>query len=233
MTEQFETLLAQAAVESRLLMPLARYGALVLETNRAFNLTGAKSPAELVPHIVDSLTITSFVRDALLDAGPGAALIDVGSGAGGPAIPVALATGVSITLIESNRKKAGFLRRMMAEFELAGEVVAERAEVAGRQPHLRDAFTCGTARAVSSAPVVAELLLPFIAPGGVAIFQRGALDPPERAALADAALVLAAQIIEERVLEGERRIVLARKIGATPERFPRRTGVPEKRPLCA
>jgi 16S rRNA (guanine527-N7)-methyltransferase len=224
MTEQFETLLAQAGIESRLLVPLARYGALVLETNRAFNLTGAKSPAELVPHIVDSLTITSLARDALLDAGPGAGL---------PAIPVAIATGVSITMIESNRKKAGFLRRVMAEFELAGEVVAERAEVAGRQLHLRDAFTCGTARAVSSAPVVAELLLPFIAPGGVAIFQRGTLEPPERAALADAALVLAADITEERVLEGERRIVLARKLGATPERFPRRTGVPEKRPLCA
>ena len=83
---------------------------------------------------------------------------------------------------------------MLDTFELAGEVVAQRAEVAARDERLRDAFACGTARAVSTAPTVAELLVPFIKPGGVAILQRGTMDARERAALADAALVLAAEV---------------------------------------
>ncbi len=223
MTDELEALLAGAGIEQRLVVPLARYGAAVLEANRAFNLTGAKSAPELTAHIVDSLTVVPFVVDSL---------VDVGSGAGLPAIPVAIATGVPITLIEATGKKARFLQRMLETFELAGEVVSQRAEIAARDDRLRDAFACGTARAVSTAPTVAELLLPFIKPGGVAILQRGTMDARERSGLADAALVLAAEIAEERTLDGDRRIVLIRKIGLTPQRFPRRTGIPEKRPLC-
>jgi 16S rRNA (guanine527-N7)-methyltransferase len=223
MTAELETLLAAAGVEQRLVAPLARYGALVLEANRTFNLTGAKTARDLVPHIVDSLTVVPFVAETL---------VDVGSGAGLPAIPVAIATGVPITLIEATGKKARFLQRMVATFDLAGEVVAERAEVAARIERLRDAFASGTARAVSTAPTVAELLLPFIKPGGVAILQRGTMDARERSALADAALVLAADVDAEHALQDERRIILVRKHGLTPLRFPRRTGIPEKRPLC-
>jgi 16S rRNA (guanine527-N7)-methyltransferase len=195
----------------------------VLEANRTFNVTGAKTAPDIAAHIVDSLTVVPFVADML---------VDVGSGAGLPAIPVAIATGVPVTLIEATGKKARFLQRMLETFELAGEVVAQRAEVAARDERLRDAFACGTARAVSTAPTVAELLVPFIKPGGVAILQRGTMDARERAALADAALVLAAEVTGEQPLDGDRRIVLLRKTGATPLRFPRRTGIPEKRPLC-
>jgi 16S rRNA (guanine527-N7)-methyltransferase len=219
----FEELLAAANVEQQLVAPLARYGALVLEANRTFNLTGAKSAHEFAAHIVDSLTVAPFVGDTL---------VDVGSGAGLPAIPVAIATGVPITLIESTWKKARFLRRMLETFELVGEVVAERAEIAAHNERLRDTFTSGTARAVSTAPTVAELLLPFIKPGGIAIVQRAAMDPRERTALADAALMLAAEVDQERTLDGDRRVILVRKTGPTPSRFPRRTGIPEKRPLC-
>jgi 16S rRNA (guanine527-N7)-methyltransferase len=220
---ELEPLLEAAGVEARLVAPLARYGALVLDANRTFNLTGAKTAHALVPHIVDSLSVVPFVADTL---------VDVGSGAGLPAIPVAIATGVRVTLIEATGKKARFLQRMLETFGLAGEVVAERAEAAARDARLRDAFASGTARAVATAPAIAELLLPFIKPGGVAILQRGRMDARERAALADAALVLAAEVGEEHALAGERRIVLVRKSGPTPLRFPRRTGVPERRPLC-
>ncbi|MBV8723287.1 MAG: 16S rRNA (guanine(527)-N(7))-methyltransferase RsmG, partial [Candidatus Eremiobacteraeota bacterium] len=89
------------------------------------------------------------------------------------------------------------------------------------------------ARAVASAPTVAELLLPFVGPGGVAILQRGTIDARERAALQDAVLVLGGVFEEERQLDGDRRIVLLRKTGPTPPRFPRRTGIPQKRPLCS
>lgn len=224
MSDDLEALLTAAGVEARLIAPLARYGTLVLEANRTFNLTGAKTAEALAPHLVDSLTVVPFLV--------GDSLVDVGSGAGLPAIPIALATGVTITLIETTRKKAHFLERVLATLGLAGEVVAERAEVAARTDRLRDAFASGTARAVSTAPTVAELVLPFIKPGGVAILQRGTIDARERAAVADAATMLAAHVEAERPLEGDRRIILVRKSGPTPLRFPRRTGIPEKRPLC-
>ena len=120
----------------------------------------------------------------------------------------------------------------MAELGVPGRVVTDRAELAGRDSELREAFDVATARAVSSAPTVAELLVPFLRVGGKAVLQRGSLEPRERDALTDAALMLGARMLEERTLEGGRRVVILVKEQSTPERFPRRPGVPEKRPLC-
>jgi 16S rRNA (guanine527-N7)-methyltransferase len=216
-------LLEAAGIEARLVSPLARYAELVLEANRRFNLTGAKTPQEFVAHLRDSLTVVPYVR---------APYVDVGSGAGLPAIVVAIARGEHVTMIEATAKKARFLERALAELELSGAVIAQRAESAAREERLRDRFASGTARAVAAAPTVAELLLPFVASGGIAILQRGILDPRERAALEDASLMLNGSVETEHDLPGGRRIVLVRKNGATPSRFPRRPGVPEKRPLC-
>ena len=202
---------------------LTRYGEAVLEANRQFNLTGAKSAPEFAPHVLDSLTIAGEMRESL---------VDVGSGGGLPAIPLAIVTGVPVTMIETTVKKARFLERMLTELGLVGEVVAERAELAAHEERLRGRFMTGTARAVSTAPTVAELLLPLLAVGGRAILQRGTLDERERHALADAAVMLGGEVIEERPLDGDRRVVLVRKTAPTNSRFPRRTGIPEKRPLC-
>ena len=216
-------LLESAGVDARLLDPLAHYGALLLETNRRFNVSGADTPEELLPHILDSLSIVPYVR------GP---LIDVGSGGGFPAIPLAIAAGVPVTMVESTTKKAAFLEAALGTLGLEGRVVPQRAELAGRDPALREQFACATARAVSSAPTVLELTLPFLRIGGTAVLQRGRLDDRERNAVTDAAPMLGGALAEEVVLDGERRVLLVRKVAPTPERFPRRTGVPEKRPLC-
>jgi 16S rRNA (guanine527-N7)-methyltransferase len=202
---------------------LSLYGEAVLETNRRFNLTGAKGAAELAPHILDSLTIAAEIRGSL---------VDVGSGGGLPAIPLAIVTGVPVTMVETTLKKARFLESMLAQLGIAGEVVAERAEAAAHEDRLRGRFVTGTARAVTSAPAVAELLLPFLAVGGTALLQRGTMDERERHSLADAAVMLGGEVIDERLIEGERRVVVVRKATATNQRFPRRAGVPEKRPLC-
>ncbi|HTU83857.1 MAG TPA: 16S rRNA (guanine(527)-N(7))-methyltransferase RsmG [Candidatus Acidoferrales bacterium] len=216
-------LLEAAGVEARLLAPLAQYAFAILESNRRFNLTGAKTAAELVPHLIDSLSVAPYVREPY---------VDVGSGAGLPAIPVAIATGARVTLIESTAKKARFLESAMRQLRVHGEVIAERAEVAAHEDRFRERFASATARAVSAAPTVAELVLPLLEAGGVAILQRGAMDARERTALEDAALMLGGEMERELALEGERRILLVRKTGSTPQRFPRRPGVPEKRPLC-
>ncbi|HEY1653817.1 MAG TPA: 16S rRNA (guanine(527)-N(7))-methyltransferase RsmG [Candidatus Tumulicola sp.] len=223
MSDALRELLAAAGIEARLGDALACYGALVLETNRSFNLTGAKTVDEIAAHLIDSLSVLPWIENDL---------VDVGSGAGFPAIPIAIASGIPIVAIESTRKKATFLERVLARFDLKGEVVSQRAETAAHRADLRERFSSATARAVSSAPTVAELVLPFVRIGGAAVLQRGSMDERERAALADAGLMLGAEVEREHALHGGRSIVVLRKIAPTPLRFPRRTGIPEKRPLC-
>jgi 16S rRNA (guanine527-N7)-methyltransferase len=217
-------LLEQAAgVEARLVEPLAAYGAHVLAENRAANLTGAKTPETLLDHLLDSLTVVPYVTGEL---------VDIGSGAGFPAIPLALATGHHVVMIEAVGKKARFLRAAVARLGLDAEVLQGRAESLAARPELRGRFAAATVRAVSNAPTSLELTIPFLRIGGRAVLQRGAFDARERAAAADAALVLGAALVEEVPLGGDRRLIVAAKERETPSRFPRRTGVPEKRPLC-
>ncbi|HZT12208.1 MAG TPA: 16S rRNA (guanine(527)-N(7))-methyltransferase RsmG [Candidatus Baltobacteraceae bacterium] len=202
---------------------LAQFGAMLLDANRSTNLTGAQSAQDLAEHLLDSLTLVPYVT---------APLADVGSGGGLPAIVLAIATGVDMTLIEATRKKAAFLQRAARELDVRATVLAQRAELAAHDAALRGAFGSATARAVSSAPTVLELTLPFLRPGGRALLQRGALDAREREAVADAAPMLGGRLAAEVPLEGERRILIVEKIAPTPARFPRRPGIPEKRPLC-
>jgi 16S rRNA (guanine527-N7)-methyltransferase len=215
--------LRSAGVAADLADRLAAYGALLLEANRKVNLTGAKDPAALVPHLLDALSLTVDVSESL---------VDVGSGGGLPGIPLALATGARVLLIEPTAKKAAFLERALRACGIAGQAIAERAEVAARDAQFREQFAFATARAVSAAPTVAELTVPFLRIGGRALLQRGLMEPRERQALEDAAPMLGATLIEDRELEGDRRILILEKLRPTEQRFPRRNGVPEKRPLC-
>jgi 16S rRNA (guanine527-N7)-methyltransferase len=202
---------------------LAAYGALLLDANRKVNLTGAKDPAALLPHLLDALTLVNDVTESL---------VDVGSGGGLPGIPLAIVTGARLVLIEPTAKKAAFLERALLALGLNGEALAERAEVVARDERYREQFAFATARAVSRAPTVAELTVPFLRIGGRALLQRAVMEPRERQALEDAAPMLGATLIEERKVDGDRRILVLEKIRPTEQRFPRRNGVPEKRPLC-
>jgi 16S rRNA (guanine527-N7)-methyltransferase len=215
--------LRAAGVETSLAERLAIYAALVLAANRRVNLTGARDGTAFAVHILDALTL----RDDVVSP-----LIDVGSGNGLPGIPLALATGVEVTLLEPIKKRATFLRGVLETLGIAGQAVALRAEDAARDPAYRERSMTATARAVAGAPTVAELTVPFLAIGGRALLQRGSLEPRERNAVADAALVLGAELVEERALDGERRILVLEKRTPTSPRFPRKNGVPAKRPLC-
>ncbi len=221
--ESLPELLAVAGVRGVVAERLSLYGELLLSANRTTNLTAARDSAALLEHLLDSLTLAPDVQ------GP---LIDLGSGAGLPGIPLAIATGQPVVLVDSARKKVQFLTRALAELGLAGEAVAERAEVLGHNAAYRERFACATARAVASAPTVAELAVPFLAIGGHALLQRGALDARERQAVTDAAPMLGAELIAERPIDGSRRVLILAKRIPTQQRFPRRDGVPAKRPLC-
>jgi 16S rRNA (guanine527-N7)-methyltransferase len=202
---------------------LDAYAAALLEATAEVNLTGARDAEAIGEHIADALAIAPYVADPL---------VDVGSGGGLPGIPLAIVTGYAVTLVESTGKKARFLERVVAQFGLRVRVVDARAEVAGHDETLRGRFAAATARAVGSLPTVLELTLPLLAVGGVAVLQRGLVEQRERFAATDAARMLGAELAEEVPQPGGKRVLLFRKTAETQQRFPRRVGVPAKRPLC-
>ncbi len=213
-------------LEPALRAKIERFAELLLERNASVNLTAARSRDAIFEHVRDSLTIAPYLSEPF---------VDIGSGGGFPAIPLAIATGYRGALIEAVAKKARFLDEVARELDLPLDVRILRAEDAGRDPNLREAFTSATARAVASLPAVLELTLPLLKVGGLAVLQRGRLDDRERTAAVDAALVLGAVVEREIRIgtdEDERRVVLVRKVSVTGPRFPRRAGIPAKRPLC-
>jgi 16S rRNA (guanine527-N7)-methyltransferase len=223
MNDSIESAVAGVHRDAHVRSQLERYVRLLLEHNARINLTGARDAAAVAEHLRDSLALAPYVRDPL---------VDVGSGGGFPGIPLAIATGIAVTLIEATLKKARFLEIVADELGLRVTVLAARAETVAQEPGFRERFASVTARAVASAPAVMELTLPFLEIGGLAVLQRGELDYTELIAAADAALILGGGLLEEVALERGRRIVLVGKRAATPGRFPRRPGIPEKRPLA-
>jgi 16S rRNA (guanine527-N7)-methyltransferase len=220
---------------------LARFdqlGAAVREGNKKANLTSIVEPADVeTKHFLDSLTAAVPLIDRL-NSGDALRLIDVGSGGGFPGLPLKLAfPQLRLTLVESVNKKAEFLRETVAQLGFTNvDVVAQRAETAGRDPLHRDAYDWATARALGTLPVVIELCAPFLAPGGLLVAQRsGKLDADLlHAAPAFKALHLWARTpiyLDVPGLEGHG-LIVGEKYAPTPQAYPRRPGMPRKRPLA-
>lgn len=201
---------------------LRRYAELVAGAQAS--ITSITDPAEIWDvHVEDALTAVPVVEELAV-----AELVDIGSGGGSPAIPLGIALGIPVTMVESVARKAAFLRATCAELGFRAEVVEQRAEEFGRSAG-RDRFPLATARALAPPVVAAELALPLVRPGGHLVLWTGAVD---RAAIGAAAAELAAELVEEIPTGDRRRLVVIRKIAATPDRFPRRTGVAARRPLA-
>jgi 16S rRNA (guanine527-N7)-methyltransferase len=216
---------------------LDQLGAALREGNRRVNLTRITDPSEIeVRHFLDSLTAALPLLDRLR-SGERLRLVDVGSGGGMPGLPLKIAfPSLSIALIESVNKKAEFLRETVRDLGLRDvEVVAQRAEIAARDSAHRDSYDWATARALGPLPVVIELCAPFLAPGGLLVAQRsGDLDADiVHAAPAFKALRMWSRTpvyLELRGLEGHG-LVVGEKYATTPGAYPRRPGMPRKRPL--
>ena len=165
-------------------------------------------------------------------------LIDVGSGAGFPGVPLSIALpGVRVTLLEAQQKRADFLRSVVDALGLNAEVICARAEDAGRRDGLREGFDIACARAVAPLNVLAEYLLPFARVGGKMLALKGPTLQEELDAAAPALKELGGGEIRvttaalPRRGDWTHRLVWVDKAAPTPERYPRRAGVPEKRPL--
>lgn len=212
----------------------AAYEALLLEWNERIALTAIREPRQLrVRHFLDALSCAAATGP--LD---GQSLIDIGSGAGFPGLPLKiLYPDLRLTLVDSVAKKARFLELVVVELGLRDvTVIAERAEVLGQDPAHRERCDWATARAVAELRVLVELLLPLCRVGGRALAQKGESAVEELAAATPAIAALgggAAQLIPVRLPETEAThyLVIIDKATATDTRYPRRAGIPAKRPL--
>ena len=221
------------AVPAGRLGELEAYAGLLARWNDRFNLTALQTPDEIrVRHFLDSLSCLTVIPE------PVGRLIDVGTGAGFPGLVLKIIRPeIELTLVESVAKKAGFCRAVVEELGLKGVVVlTDRAESLGQHPGHREAYEWAVARAVAAMPVLAEYLLPLVRVGGHALAQKGAggLDEARVAATAVETLGGALKIHREISLPGllePHTLLVFEKVGPTPERYPRRVGIPAKRPL--
>ncbi|NOT88103.1 MAG: 16S rRNA (guanine(527)-N(7))-methyltransferase RsmG [Lysobacter sp.] len=162
-------------LEPALAEPLARYLALLLRWNATYNLTAIRDPREMVTkHLLDSLAMAPFVASA-------PTLADLGTGPGLPGIPLAIAVpGLHVTLVESNGKKARFMREALRTLGLGNAEVAESRIEALNRP---GAFMAITARALATLPQILALGGHLLAPEGVLLAMKGARPDDEIAAL--------------------------------------------------
>jgi 16S rRNA (guanine527-N7)-methyltransferase len=205
-----------------------KYLRLLLAENKVMNLTAAATEEEVwLRHIADSLLLVPLVkRDGTA--------IDVGSGGGLPGIPIAIqCPDLRLTLLESTRKKCGFLERTVEALELDRVTVrCGRSEVAARDTSLRASFDYAIARALAPLPVLLELTVPFLREGGRLLAMKGARADEELETAKEAFTKLRCGL-EDIFFTGESgsRVLVIRKEAPTPDPYPRRTGIPAKRPL--
>lgn len=212
-----------------------RYEDMLLAENRRLNLTSITTPDEVqIKHFLDSLTGL-----ALLPASAGLRVIDVGTGAGFPGIPLKIARlNLRLTLLEATRKKAGFVERLTDRLGLSHvHVIWERAETLSHDPAHREQYDVALARAVAALPTLLELLLPFCRVGGACIAWKGPRAEEEVIAAEEALALMGGRLREVRKLrlpgtdEPARSLIVVDKVAPTPKRYPRRPGIPAKRPL--
>ena len=185
-------------------------------------------------HVLDSLTLVPLIRNADLARGR---LVDVGTGGGFPGLVLRIAEpALQVVLMDATRKKTAYLQRVSEELELDVEALHARAEDAAHESALRESFDVAVGRALGPWPVVLELTLPFCRTGGVLLGQRGVDAPAEAAAQAATAALLGGRVAGvERVgaetgLEN-RHVIVVEKVESTASRYPRKAGIPAKRPL--
>jgi 16S rRNA (guanine527-N7)-methyltransferase len=232
-------LAAQAAVFGLTLSPaqeaqFGRYQELLLAWNERLNLTAVRDPAAIQSrHFLDSLTCATVTGDL-----NGRSLIDVGAGAGFPGLPLKLLyPQMRLTLVESIAKKTTFLHAVVADLGLEDvTILAERAEIIGQQPAHREQYEWAVARAVAELRVLVEYLLPLCRIGGQMLAQKGETAAAETAAAANAIHLMGggpAHLHPVQLPDHPARLylVLISKTAATPARYPRRPGMPAKRPL--
>ncbi|HAG10059.1 MAG TPA: 16S rRNA (guanine(527)-N(7))-methyltransferase RsmG [Desulfotomaculum sp.] len=210
------------------------YFKLIVEGNKKINLTRILTEKEAaLKHFVDSLACLLVVP---LEGSPQVA--DVGSGAGLPGIPLKIAkTGIFLTMIESSKKKADFLKDTVLSLGLSNALtICGRAEEISRREEYREQFDCAFCRAVGPLPVIAEYCLGLVRVGGLMVALKGR-DAEVEAQECDQLLSLLGGTLKEirqlvlPYIGHERTLIVIEKTHPAPLKYPRRAGMPKKRPI--
>lgn len=203
--------------------------------NRHLSFTAITDSDEVrTKHFLDSLSCLAAFPPWAWNGG--AKVIDVGSGPGFPGLPIKIARpGLDLTLLEAVGKKAEFLRYIAGHLGLKDvKVLLARAEDLGRLPGHREAYDIAVSRAVAAMPVLVEYCLPLVRPGGVFIAMKGPSVAAEVEQAEEGIALLGGRLREVRTVDVaglSRQLVVVEKERPTPSRYPRRPGVPAKRPL--
>lgn len=222
--QQFNMELPEALYEK-----LDIYAEFLVEYNKNVNLTAITDPKEILyKHFIDSILLAKYA-----EIPENASLIDVGTGAGFPSVPLKLfRPDIKITLLDSLNKRITFLKMLCEKLDIQAEFVHERAEIAGKSPDFREKYDVSCARAVANMSVLSEICLPFVKAGGIFTAMKGL---SENISDGNNAIELSGGKTENEFVydvSGEgRKIVVVKKISHTPTRYPRNSGQIKKKPL--
>lgn len=209
-----------------------KYMNLLLEWNQKMNLTAITDPEGIIlKHFIDSLTIASKIKKD-------ATLVDMGTGAGFPGIPVKIyRNDIKITLVDSLNKRLNFLNEVIKELNLEKiETIHSRAEEFGKNKNYRESFDVATSRAVANLSTLSEYLLPLVKEKGICICMKGGEVEEELNNAKKAIRILGGKVkkIDKFELPKssiKRSIVLLEKLEKTPAKYPRKPGTPAKEPI--
>ena len=218
----------------RQVLSLITYERELMEWNRKFNLTAIRDQESIrTKHFLDSLSCVQAWQ-----AHPPNRLVDIGTGAGFPGIPLKIIyPSMKITLVESVGKKAMFCQHMVRVLGLENvEVIQARAEDLGQKAEHRENYDWAVARAVAQMNVLVEYLLPLVKIGGMVLAQKGESAPAETQEAEKAMKLLGGklkQLIPVNLpgVADDRYLILIDKVAATPPKYPRKAGISAKTPL--
>jgi 16S rRNA (guanine527-N7)-methyltransferase len=219
---------------ARQLQAFSRYEQLLLTWNQRLNLTAIRNPEMIrIKHFLDSLTCLLAITESKAQR-----LVDVGSGAGFPGLPLKIACpSLSVTLVESVAKKVTFCQAVVEALELNHVTIMNlRAEVVAHLAEHRERYDWAVARAVANLPILVEYLLPLVRVGGAVLAMKGESAPAEVQQAEHAIQLLGGEVrklipVHLPQVAEDRYLVVIDKVAATPPPYPRKSGIPEKRPL--
>ena len=205
------------------------YAEFLIEYNKNVNLTAITDPKEiLLKHFIDSILLCKYADIPL-----NSTIVDVGTGAGFPSVPLKLyRSDLRITLLDSLNKRINFLKQLCGKLDIDAEFIHGRAENISKMPEYREKFDFSCARAVANMSLLSELCIPFIKVGGIFLAMKG---PNEDITLGYNAVKLLGGVVESNIsytLNGEeRRISVVKKISQTPTKYPRNSSQIKKKLL--